>query len=326
MMAEQDQSVSNGASEGWSLEVEYLGVDKPRLDAIQQSAKHLLASMFSETQGNCDCVWPLIDAVWPARSTDPFRHLPKDRIRLTLEPLSRIGQMEGKSGSVVLIGCFRDTQDGNIPESHPVVVKTAPISSGKLKGEYDNALTIRPFAYQHKDVFSIPFRKDEKGGFDVLWSLLSSSSPLWQAQPQATPPQRQWTVNDLRTPIQRNDVETVSQVLQRAYSTMHNLHMPFGRRTLRSLNAIGEYDWYLRDYGKKWGEEWEPVFGPKLSPITRFAESDWANPLWIVEQLKEVTCDFTLGAIHGDLHPGNVVIGLPHDSWAREMGYRASAN
>lgn len=165
-MAEHDKAmqiaVSDGSCVSSSVKVEYLGLDKPRLDAIEQSASELIAAMFdtSSSAAHCDCVWPLIDAVWPARSTNAYRDFPSDRITLTLLPLNRIGQMEGKSGSLVLIGFFRDSQNNEIPPSHPVVVKTAPTSTGKLQDEYGNALRIRPFAYEHKDVFSIPFRKE----------------------------------------------------------------------------------------------------------------------------------------------------------------------
>src|SRR5262245_23678343 len=114
-MAPHDQTikiaVSDGPSVSPSVEIEYLGLDKCRLEAIRQSASNLVAAMLdaSLSAADCDCVWPLIDAVWPARSTIAYRHFPKDRITLTLVPLSRIGQMEGKSGSLVLIGCFRDS-------------------------------------------------------------------------------------------------------------------------------------------------------------------------------------------------------------------------
>ncbi|MEZ6032014.1 MAG: phosphotransferase [Planctomycetaceae bacterium] len=298
-------------------------MDQPRLDAIKLSASGLIASMFDSNLSppQCDCVWPLIDAVWPARSTNAYRDFPREQITLSLVPLSRIGQMEGKSGSLVLIGRFRDRQNRDIPPSHPVVVKTAPISTGKLKEEYGNALTIRPFAYQHKDVFSIPFRKDERGGFDVLWALFSASASLWQEPSlEGTSPDH-LKVNDLRNPIHENNVEIASHVLRATYATMQNLHVPFGRRTKRNRRVSGEYEWYLREYGAKWGAEWEPVFGTATAPCTQFAGKDWANPLWLVEELKGVSIDFTIGAVHGDLHPGNIIVTSDHQPRIIDFGW-----
>lgn len=312
----------DGSCVGTSVDIEYLGLDKPRLDAIKRSASDLIAAMFDTSMlaPHCDCVWPLIDAVWPAQSTNAYRDFPKDRITLTLVPLSRIGQMEGKSGSLVLIGCFRDSQNSEIPPSHPVVVKTAPSSTGKLNDEYNNALTIRPFAYEHKDVFSIPFRKDVQGDFDVLWSLFSASGPLWQESVLGPPTPDQWKVDDLRDPLQNNP-QIASQVLEATYSTMRNLHVPFGRRKRDTRNVIVEYEWYLRGLGQIWGTEWESVFGPFTNATTRFYAREWANPLWLIEQLKVVSCDFAIGAVHGDLHPGNIVVASQNQPRIIDFGW-----
>lgn len=325
-MAEHDQAVQivlpDDSRPGRSIEVEYLGLDKLRLDAIKRSASNLVAAMFdiSMSAPHCDCVWPLIDAVWPARSTNAFRNFPKDQITLTLVPLSRIGQMEGKSGSLVLIGCFRDSVNSEMPPSHPVVVKTAPISTGKLKDEYGNALKIRPFAYEYKDVFSIPFRKDDQGGFDVLWSLFSASGPIWQESVLGPPTPDQWKVDDLRASLQNNP-QIASQVLEATYSTMRNLHVPFGRRKRDTRNVIVEYEWYLRGLGQIWGPEWEAVFGHCSNAITRFSAREWANPLWLVDQLKGVSYEFAIGAVHGDLHPGNIVIASHNQPRIIDFGW-----
>ncbi|MEI7462338.1 MAG: hypothetical protein WCK15_23325 [Pirellula sp.] len=335
-------SVSNQPIGDASVNVEYLGVDNPRLDAIRLSASDLVSAMFenSGSAQHCDCVWPLMDAIWPARSTNAYRHFPRDPITLTLVPLSRIGQMEGKSGSLVLIGSFRDNQNLDMPTSHPIVVKTAPISAGKLKPEYDNALSIRPFTYQHKDVFSIPFRRDEKGGFDVLWSLFSASDPLWSLDSDATLDPSLLKVRDLRDLLDDNKLrkaklsladtrETVSQILKTTYSTMRNLHIPFGRKLSRKVKVLEEYDWYLRGYPTVWGKEWESVFGQFTCASTRFAGKDWANPVWLIDQLKDLVCSFTFGAIHGDLHSGNVVITSDNQpriidfGWAKEESHIA---
>lgn len=313
-MAEARQVVASRIADGQrdrsQVVVAYLGLDTLRMDAIEQSASRLIAGMFgnSDSAEHCECVWPLIDAVWPARSTNAYRELPRDRVKLTLMPLSRIGQMEGKSGSVVLIGCFSDSQNADIPPSHPLIVKTAPKSAGKLQEEYSNALTVRPFAYEHKDEFSIPFRKDSQGDFDVLWSLFSASGPLWHEPDHHLDSVVKWKINDLRDLLQKDDTRAVSSVLHATYATMRNFHVPFGHRRKRRIDVVTEYQWYLRGLGSVWGEEWEPVFGPATAAATQFAAKQWTNPMWLVSQLNGLSCDLSIGAVHGDLHPGNIVI------------------
>jgi hypothetical protein len=52
-------------------------------------------------------------------------------VRLKLLPLSRLGQMEGKSGSLVLVGWF-ETDNLVAPASHPVIVKTRQWTSPRM--------------------------------------------------------------------------------------------------------------------------------------------------------------------------------------------------
>lgn len=152
------------------------------------------------------------------------------------------------------------------------------------------------------------FGRKFKGAFDVLWSLFSASAPLWHESVRGLTSSENLKVSDLRDPLQRNNKDIVSRVFQATYATMRNLHVPFGRRKRVSRRVIVEYEWYLRGLGKVWGSEWASVFGPVSDTNTQFAAKEWANPLWLIERLKDVSCDFTIGAVHGDLHPGNVVI------------------
>ena len=51
-----------------------------------------------------ECMWGLKDSIWPARCLREFKDARPESISLVLVPLSRIGQMEGKSGSLVWSG------------------------------------------------------------------------------------------------------------------------------------------------------------------------------------------------------------------------------
>lgn len=333
---------SNDPNPDFVVDVKYLGVEDDRLNAIQRSAIGLVQAMFGSDQDHngCECVWPLLDAVWPARSTSEYRTEPISGITLSLVPLSRIGQMEGKSGSLVLLGCFQSSLNPNMPASHPLVIKTAPADSGKLVTEFENALSIRPFAYDNKDVFSIPFKKDVQDGFDVLWSLFSASIPLWTTSSTQSPDIERWRVTDLRDFLDDGKVEMDSaegarqaqiaeQILNSAFSTMRNLHVPFGRRKIESRDVVKEYEWYLRGFGTIWGRNWATVFGDASERICNFGGKRYVNPVWLIEKLKACKWDLQIGAIHGDFHAGNIVVtadSLPRIidfGWAQEDAHVA---
>src|SRR5262245_40104728 len=91
-------------------------VEQGRKDAILRSARQLLARIRTQTPHS---VWSLQEAVWPALGLPECRGSEDKPVKLTLLPLSRIGQMEGKSGSLVLIGHFSFEQPGALC-SHPL--------------------------------------------------------------------------------------------------------------------------------------------------------------------------------------------------------------
>ena len=287
------------------VEVKYDPIEEGRLTAIRESAVRLLQAITADE--HCDCVWSLKESIWPARSLAEYKNVPPERVTLVLLPLSRIGQMEGKSGSLVLIGYFSDASTAGLPRSHPVVVKTIPTSNEtkKLRDEFDNGLSIKPFAYDQKDVFAIPFRFDaDSSGFHVLWSIFSASEPVWSgnsAEPSIV-------VRDLRDPLKTNETETVKAVLSSTCTTLRNCHTSFGRQK-REDRAIGsEYEWYLRGFGTLWGEDWHEVWKEPTDSMVEIDGEQRANPLWVVEQLRTARSAMTIGAIHGDLHPGNIVL------------------
>ena len=53
------------------------------------------------------------------------------------------------------------------------------------------------------------------------------------------------------------------------------------------------------------------------------------NPLWVVEKLKKTDAEMTMGAVHGDLHPGNIVLSASNHprvidfGWSRSNGHIA---
>ena len=138
------------------VDVHFEGTESTRLQAIEHSARNLVEKM--NNLGADGCIWNLTESLWPALLMPEFRQKPAN-VMLRLVPLSRIGQVEGKSGSLVLIGYFADAEDTTRPHSHPVVVKTLSVGRrNKLREEYDNAQQIKPYVYDQKDNFAIPHR------------------------------------------------------------------------------------------------------------------------------------------------------------------------
>lgn len=291
------------SSSGPTIELVYEAIEEARLEAIRSSAQRLLETMNADE--HCDCVWSLSDSIWPARSLPEYKATLTNNTTLFLLPLSRIGQMEGKSGSLVLIGYFADKTAPDLPCSHPIVIKTMPATGSKLRDEFNNAVAVKPFAYDQKDVFAIPFRFDDLSPeFHVLWSIFSASEPSWYTG-SAVP---NIVVKDLREPLKHSEEQTVKEVLTRTMSALATFHRSFGRQIVEERNIYSEYEWYLRQFGIAWGQEWIDVWGNGSKQFCRLDGSDVINPLWVLEKLRTKTLPLSLGAVHGDLHPGNIVL------------------
>jgi hypothetical protein len=239
--------------------------------------------------------------------------------------------MEGKSGSLVLVGRFVATGT-HLPPSHPLIVKSRKResdSADKLKEEYENALAVKPFVYDRKDSFAIPIWFDpDRGGYDVLWStaMLTVRSAEADAPPGGTvdPP----ASSDLRKflggiPGGREDAEddcnSAKRTLLDAYRLLRNLHLrcnwggPIPARTAKQVGE--EYERYLRRFGPvrggnaAWGWRWvEHRWASPAEKTISSSESTQINPIWLVEQLKSRTWPMRLGVVHGDLHPGNIIL------------------
>lgn len=298
---------AGGPPESPRVEVIFEATEEKRLLAIRLSASSLVGRIIERKGG--EEIWNLREALWPALGLPEFRDLKIESVKLMLLPLSRIGQMEGKSGSLVLIG-FLFAEGASIPHSHPLVVKTLDRSkSDKLGEEYKNALSIKPFAYDSKDSFAIPVHFDgEQAGYKILWSICSLSGDLWRGASDLPSQPPIFEVRDLRSPLVEGQVEIAERTLDSVFSLLRNCHTRLGtaRREARSVGR--EYAWYLRDLGSTWGREWAETWGDASEARIAGGGDRDINPLWLVERLKSEEYEMYLGAVHGDLHPGNIVV------------------
>lgn len=291
-----------------------------RIEAITASAERLLRKM-APNPGEA-CVWCLLEVVWPGLPRKVIEPAWLNEVRVQLVPLSRIGQMEGRSGSLVLIG--RLGSPGANRPSNPLVVKTRDKSKsgGSLAIEWQRALAAKPHTYDRKDSFAIPVHfDDEDGRYEVLWTLCLPS--VRESEGDKIDYERFQAVDDLRKLLAFAPRQALSEspetdgeagrILESTYALLRNLHRTSavaGSHALaREVRPLGEeYAWYLRQYtfeaGGLWGREWAEVWAPPTQQAVR----DGINPLWLVERLRGESVQIQLGLVHGDLHAGNIVL------------------
>lgn len=289
-----------------------------RILAISAGASRLLRKMaFASGEA---CVWSLLDVVWPGLTREVVQEAWLAKVEIALVPLARIGQIEGKSGSLVLSGRFRSTQASR--PSNPLVVKTRRRSGSgtELHDEWTRALAAKPHTYDRKDSFAIPVHYDDTDrNYEVLWSLCLPT--VRESEADKIDHAEFPTVKDLRNLLAPKKAleetteshRTASLVLERTYALLRNLHRSSaaaGTSTLsRERRPLGvEYERYLRRYGTKPGSFWGPEWAAVWAPADQRNVGKGINPLWLVDRLHRHPVTMQLGLVHGDLHPGNVIL------------------
>ena len=306
------------------VQVRFDYTEPDRLRAIESSAGKLLDKLNQPAPDGS--VWSLAESFWPALGMAEYKGKPVQNIALRLVPLSRIGQMEGKSGSLVLIGYLADADDRGKPHSHPVVIKTRDLKKGdKLKEEYDNALSIKPFAYDQKDNLAIPVHFDsDLDVFSVLWSIFSPSSPVWPVGVTDNS-EDALQVSDLRDQLVASSKDAIS-TLEATFDILRNLHHRLNKASSQ-VRSIGDEYWkYFRKPDSDVWAAWRTEWGDK--EFVQDAGGKFPNPFKVAKKLKSKKAALHIGAIHGDLHPGNIVLadGKPRIidfGWAQDSAHIA---
>ncbi len=310
------------------LSVELHTTEPDRIKSIDAAAKNVLGEMLGSGRTNQE----LREMIWPALCLTEFSSKFPKKVVLHIIPLSRIGQMEGQSGSLVLIGWFESIDIKGLPHSHPVVIKSRPPATGaELREEYDNAQKVRTCLYDRRDRFAVPFRFDDGGGnYHILWSLFLTHQSLWSAPAtSASDVITKLKVKDLRSPLESNDADEVLRILSSTYDLLQNVHRRIGTAQVAEVKMFDHYEWYFRNFGKKWGAEWESLFGRDTEQYMQFAGRKWTNPIWMLKRLRNIRKPLFLGAVHGDLHPGNIVVAndgtvrIIDFGWASDLSHIA---
>lgn len=299
---------------------------------VEQSAQALFDSIkCSETtpQGG----WNIRELVWPSlaleRPVDP---------ELVLVPLERVGAAQGFGGSHVMIGYFIDSRSTKpIMSSLPMVIKVSlPNRRNTLKKEWTSAEVVRPYVCYNKDSFAFPIRFDEPNGSThaVLWSPFSSSEWTWANAPD--PSSLGLRVRDFWQVLTRDypsgggslrDYDP-PKTLRTVYQFLVPFHSRAGKASRKRRNYGTEYRKYLRKFSISRG--WGKVIadGWRNKTIREFGQA-FKNPIACVDALRKRKVKLYCGAVHGDLHPRNIVFTatkIPHVidfGWARDDAHIA---
>ena len=154
-----------------------------------------------------------------------------------------------------------------------------------------------------------------------------SSNPFWP-DGVSPPGLGALTVKDLRQPLERGE-ETAPQILETTFRQLRNLHYRLNKAQPEERCYFDEYERYLRklDDGV-WGSEWKEAWGTSEVKHITDAGGRFANPFWCLERIRDLRKPMYIGAVHGDLHPGNIVLTgeQPHIidfGWAQDGAHIA---
>lgn len=296
------------------ISVDFL--DRDQHASVAASANNLYAKMLKwdtdPSAGGLNCrelIWPSLSAV---KKVSP---------ELKLIPLNRVGAEQGFGGSYVMIVYFID-QANKIYPSKPLVVKISKPSEkdkGKLKDEWNSGVEVRSYITYHNDSFAIPLHFDELPNqkHAVLWSPFSSSEYIWgklDAHIRNNSKILTLQVSDLWRVLRKNYVHVPevsncnpNEVLEKVYRITRPLHDRVGLIESRRKNIVTEYKRYLRHFTKKkdWGAR---ICGMWKGKMVKEQSQEFYNPILCLDKLRRYETSLRFGAIHGDLHPKNIVL------------------
>lgn len=307
------------------IEVDFL--DEEVLKAIRLSADRLLMQLVTD-EFLRRSTWPLLKNLQEDHGVDK-------RPRLMLVPLDRLGALQGHGGGHVVIGYFF-YPGANATSSRPMVIKTfqlPPKVADKLKDEYARAELISSYTHDNGHYFALPIHFDEaheEGSYSVLWAPFTSN--LWTFNPaKASRPSLK--VHDLLQLIRDGEFGRIDDVISETFRVLMSLHQRSGKGCERSRsNLVDEYKDYLRgvedtDY---WAKTWRDVWTPGKNGKVRDFGRSFSDPFQILNRLQaRPDASLCYGAIHGDLHPRNVVLTPKYApriidfGWATEPGHIA---
>lgn len=260
-----------------------------------------------------------LSGIWPGTgSTGSPGRPPLEEVEIVVLPLDRIGAPAGASGASVYIAYYRhnNSTPTKLAPSQPLVVKIGP--SNKLGKEKDGADNWAELTDQAKSKFAFPLHLDVEDAKHAI--LLAPFQSL--ATPEEGGNRNEVEVRDLwRLLDDKNELlaaanfneKKISDLVSEALDAMEPAHRGnLAKRVSREVDYATQYEWYLRNTtrGGDGSAKYIPtaLFGD--DPVTKAFGLSWPNPTAIVRRIIDQRMTFTgyLGAVHGDLHPKNIVL------------------
>ncbi len=133
----------------------------------------------------------------------------------------------------------------------------------------------------------------------------------------------------MREPLEQGEDDKAQQILDTTFRLLRNLHYRLNKAYSEDRVFGDEYLRYLRKFDDGvWGKEWKESWGPSESKNVEDAGGKFVNPFWLLERLRTLRKTMYIGAVHGDLHPGNVVLANDQPriidfGWARDSTHVA---
>ena len=252
-----------------------------------------------------------INSVWPAMAMEGANEHYGEPSHLTLLPLERVGAPEGKSGAKVLVAYFNDTS--LLWCSKPLILKyeTNDGIKEKLKQEEINFNKIKPYVREFESSFAAPIHLSKIGNFRCLWSPFLSTVFSVDNRSIGIKPQEHdlWKFLTVTAPATTDSeiFEVLSTEIEQLFDAVYNylrpLHDHFGIIKKENKRLGDLYKRYLRR-PNEWIHKWEDVWGKE----ERIKGGVDINPIHVYEKLSEVVYNVQIGAVHGDLHPKNILL------------------
>ena len=287
---------------------------KPELmDEAQRSA--VMAAMqrlyFSE---HLQEVWPGLFDLHMAQNNRP----PIDEVEIVLLPLDRIGAPAGASGSSVYVAYYSLSKSATSTRplpSPPLVIKIGKID--KLKGEIEVENKWPTLTLDVRARFALPIILDDNDpNYAILIAPFRSNF-----KPDASGGRHGVRLADLfgllndKDELVKTDEELWTRVrryVEHALDSIDYVHRGNRAHYLRDKAKYSEsYEWYLRDIFKHENKRkmLSHLFGDDAE-VLMFNER-WPNPNRLAKKIVDSGIEFNgiFGAVHGDLHPKNIVVG-----------------
>jgi len=253
---------------------------------------------------------------WTAASTayEDGQPIAPNEIEVVVVPLDRIGAPLGASGASVFVAYFaHDASENARAPSAPLVVKV-----GNPKGlheEYNAWKSWPRMGDRNSECFAFPICiLDISDEHSLLVASFKSEFEMERNGRRNKVLLRDlWKVlNEKRELDDSEDDQhsNIEKIVEGALSALNEAHLnSFVKFQEDDLNYVESYKWYLRGTTEKGHRAHIPrlLFGSAVT-VSAFGKQ-WPNPIHTIEKiLKLPVTKGAFGAVHGDLHPKNIVL------------------